>query len=183
MTPSQVEYIQDFNKALEQLCVCRFITRNSELQRTACSNLEEMLTAVSQDKAAAIAEGDEHFANVLLGFEALLTACAAEIKMYLFLKEDKPDAAWTELVTAQDGFEAALRADRGFGEDIAHQLQRLQKIEKLVFPPQSFLSTGWVVKDEICSICDSDYEDCGHIKGRPYMGQFCVVHIRPLGNL
>ena len=180
MTPSQVEYIQDFNKELEQLCVYRFITRNSELQRTACSNLEEMLTVVSQDKAAAIAEGDEHFANVLLGFEALLSACVAEIKMYLFLKEDKPDAAWTELVTAQDGFEAALRADRGFGEDIARQLQRLQKIEKLVFPPQSFLSTGWVVKDEICSICESDYEDCGHIKGRPYMGQFCVVHIRPL---
>ena len=125
MTPAQVEYIQDFNTALEQLCVYRFITRNSELQRTACSNLEEMLTVISQDKTAAIAERDEFFANVLLGCEALLSACIAEIKMYFFLKGDKPDAAWTELVKAQDGFEAALRADRGFGEDIARQLDGL----------------------------------------------------------
>jgi hypothetical protein len=180
MTPSQIEYIRDVNSALEQLCVYRFITRNGELQRTACSNLDGMLIIVSQDKAAAIAERDEHFANVLLGFESLLSACIAEIRMYLFLKEDKPDAAWTELVKAENGFEAALKADMGFGEDVAHQLQRLQNIEKLVFPPQSFLSTGWIVKDEICSICDFDYEDCEHIKGRPYMGQFCVVNIRPL---
>jgi len=180
MTPSQVEYIEDFNKVLEQLCVYRFITRNSELQRTAFSNLQEMLTAVSQDKTTTIAERDGQFANVLLGFEALLSACIAEVKMYLFLKEDKPDAAWTELVRAQDGFEAALRADRGFGEDIARQLRRLQNIEKLVFPPRSFLSTGWIVKGEICSICNSDYEDCEHIKGRPYMGQFCVVQLQPL---
>ncbi|MFZ1084596.1 MAG: hypothetical protein WAN35_06505 [Terracidiphilus sp.] len=156
MTTFQVEYVKDLNKALEQLCVYRFITRNSELQKTACLNLEEMLTTVSQDKAVAIAGRDEHFANVLLGFEALLSSFVAEIKMYLFLKEDKPDAAWTELVKAQDGFEAALRADDGFGEDIVRQFQRLQKIEKLVFPPQSFLSTGWIVKDEICSICGSD---------------------------
>ena len=99
--------------------------------------------------------------------------------MYLRLKKDKPDAAWSELVKAQDAFEAALRADEGFGEDVARQLSRLYTIERVVFPPQSFLGTGWIVKEEICSICGSEYEDCDHIKGRPYMGEFCVVHIRP----
>jgi hypothetical protein len=180
MNPAQMEYLQGFNEELQELSVHRYITRNSGLQQEACSKLEEILKAVSSDKAKSIAERDGHFANVLLGCEALLLAYIAEIKMYLLLKEDKPDAAWTELVKAQDGFEAALRADDGFGEDVARQLRRLQGMEKLLFPPQSFLSTGWIVKDEICSICSTDYEDCEHIKGRPYMGQFCVVHIRSL---
>jgi hypothetical protein len=179
VTKPKEEYFKEFNEALQALCTYRFITRNSDLQRQACGNLEEMLKLLSQDKANAIAESDEHFANALLGCEALVSGCLAEITMYLLLKEDKPDAAWSELVKAQDAFEAALRADEGFGEDVARQLNRLYNIERVVFPPQSFLSTGWIVKEEICSICGSEYEECDHIKGRPYMGEFCVVHIRP----
>ena len=180
MTRAQAEFIEGFNAALDQRCTYRFITRNSELQRTACAELDEIRTLVSEEKARAVVGQDERFANVLLGCEALVGACIAEIKMYVLLKEDKPDAAWTELVTAQAAFEAALRADPGFAENTARQLQRLQHIERLVFPPQAFLSTGWIVKEEICSICNSDYADCEHVKGRPYMGQFCVVHLRGL---
>ena len=157
MTQSQVEFIQQFNEALDQRCTYRFITRNSALQRTACSELEEMLVLVSEEKVHTIAEQDEQFANILLGCEALLGACIAEIKMYLLLKEDQPDAAWTELVTAQSAFEAALRADPGFGENVGRQLERMVSIEKLVFPPQAFLSTGWIVKGETCSICSEQY--------------------------
>jgi hypothetical protein len=138
-----------------------------------------MLSSVTQEKAEAIAERDEQFANVLLGCEALIRACNAELKMYLLLKEDKPDEAWSQLVVAQDGHRAAMRADEGFA-DVGRQIQRLQGIEKLLFPPQQFLSTGWIVKGEVCSICGSDYEDCEHIKGRPYMGQFCTVQLDPL---
>lgn len=179
MMESQVEYIKAFNAALEHLCAYRYITRNSDLQRKASADLEEMLSSVTQEKAEAIAERDEQFANVLLGCEALIRACNAELKMYLLLKEDKPDEAWSQLVVAQDGHRAAMRADEGFA-DVGRQIQRLQGIEKLLFPPQQFLSTGWIVKGEVCSICGSDYEDCEHIKGRPYMGQFCTVQLDPL---
>jgi hypothetical protein len=179
VTDSQVEYIQAFNVALKQLSRYCYITRNSDLQRRANADLEDMLSSVTQEKTQAIAERDEHFANVLLGCEALIRACNAELKMYLLLKEDKPDEAWDELVVAQDGISAAMRADEGFA-DAAHQLRRLQGAEKLLFPPQQFLSTGWIVKGEVCSICGSDYEDCEHIKGRPYMGQFCTVYLDQL---
>lgn len=179
MTQCQKEYLDAFNEALQELCTYRFITRNSDLQRQACANLEKMLRFVSEEKAKAISEGDEKFANVLLGCQALVSGCLAEVTMYVLLKEDKPDAAWSELIKAQDAFEAALRADEGFGEDVARQLYRLYEIERVIFPPQSFLSTGWIVKEEICSICGSEYEDCDHIKGRPYMGKFCCVRIRP----
>jgi hypothetical protein len=179
VSPAQESFLQGFNEALQELCAYRFITRDSELQKQVCVKLEELLEHVSHEKANAIAERDEKFANVLLGCEALVSGCLAEITMYLRLKEDKPDAAWSELVKAQDAFEAALRADEGFGEDVARQLSRLYTIERVFFPPQSFLSTGWIVKEEVCSICGSEYEDCNHIKGRSYMGEFCFVHIRP----
>ena len=178
MTESQEEFINGFNAAIKERCVYRYITRDSGLQRAACTELEEMLAIVSEEKAKAIADADEHFSNVLLGCESLTKAIITEIKMWLLLKEDKPDAAWDQLVIAQDEFENALKADEGFSE-AARQLRRLNSVETLVFPPQTFFSTGWIVKDEICSICESDYEDCEHIKGRPYMGQFCHVSLIP----
>jgi hypothetical protein len=88
--------------------------------------------------------------------------------------------AWTQLITAQTGFADAMRADHGFVNDAARQLERLHRVETLVFPPQTFFSTGWVVKDEICSICGGDYEICEHVRGRPYMGRFCVVQLIPV---
>jgi len=180
LTQPQVKYLQNFNEALQNVSIFCCITRNSDLQRTACSSLREMLDMVAQDKAHAIAELDEHFANILLGCECLLSACIAEITMYLLLKEDNPDAAWDELVNAQSRLDDAMKADVGFGEDVGRQLQRLRSIEQLVFPSMVFLSTGWIVKEEICSICGSDYEECEHIKGHPYMGKLCIVELVPL---
>jgi hypothetical protein len=134
--------------------------------------LEEMLSIVAAEMAKAIEAADESFANILLGCECLTAASIAEIKMWLLLKESNPDAAWTQLITAQAGFADAMRADQGFAEDVARQLERLQKVEKLVFPPQTFLSTGWIVKDEVCSICGGDYERewkiSGDLRCRPH---------------
>jgi hypothetical protein len=181
MTDSQAEFIGRFNEALQERCIYRYITRDSDLQKTACAELEEMLSIITAEKAKAIEADDEFFANVLLGCECLTAASIAEIKMWLLLKESNPDAAWTQLIKAQAGFADALRADQGFAEDVARQLERLQKVEKLVFPPQTFFSTGWIVKDEVCSICGGDYELCEHVKGRPYMGRFCAVQLIPDG--
>lgn len=181
MTESQIKFIEGFNAALEGRCLYRYITRDSDLQRTACAELEEMLSIVTAEKAKTIDAADEFFANVLLGCECLTSACIAEIRMWLLLKEGNPDAAWTQLITAQRGLADAMRADPGFANDVARQLERLNKVETLVFPPQTFFSTGWIVKDEICSICGGDYEACEHIKGRPYMGHFCTVQLIPDG--
>ncbi len=181
MTESQAAFIASFNGVLQERCVYRYITRDSDLQRTACVELEEMLSIIAAEKAQAINTADEFFANVLLGCERLVSGTIAEIRMWLLLKEGNPDAAWTQLVRAQAGFADAMRADSGFADDVARQLDRLERIETLVFPPQTFLSTGWIVKDEICSICGGDYEDCEHVKGRPYMGRFCTVRLVPAG--
>ena len=176
MTETQKQFIDDFNEAIGSRCVHRYLTRDSGLQITACMELEEMLAMLAEEKAKAIADSDERFANVLLGCESLTKASIAEIKMWLLLKEDKPDAAWSQLITAQDEFANALRADPGFAE-ADKQRERLHKVEALVFPPQTFFSAGMLVRDEVCSICERDYESCEHVKGRPYMGRFCTVRL------
>jgi hypothetical protein len=83
MTESQMEFIEGFNAALQERCVYRCITRDSELQRTACAELEEMLSTVTVEKAKAVDAADEFFANVLLGCECLTSACITEIRMWL----------------------------------------------------------------------------------------------------
>ena len=35
------------------------------------------------------------------------------------------------------------------------------------------MSPGGEVIGARCSICDAEYGDCDHIRGRPYMGEFC----------
>ena len=98
--------------------------------------------------------------------------------MWILLKEGRPDEAWDELVNAPDGVSNAIRAHNGFSHLDPH-LQTLDAIEHLVFPPQVFMSVGMIVGSQICSICGSEYEDCEHIKGRPYMGRFCTVTLIP----
>ncbi len=75
-----------------------------------------------------------------------------------------------------------MRSDEGFG----HLLQRsrkLERIEKLIFPPQTFLSTGLLVGSQECSICNEEYENCNHIKGKPYMGELCRCIIKDIIEL
>lgn len=40
------------------------------------------------------------------------------------------------------------------------------------------LSVGFLVREEACSICSEDYEDCLHIRGRIYDGKRCLVIIK-----
>jgi len=133
---------------------------------------------VSAEKQSAIANGNEQYANFLLGCQCVASALIAQIKMWLLLKEGRPDEAWNELVVAQDSLSGAMRAHEGF-RHLAQHIQRLDAIEHLVFPPQVFLSSGMIVSQQICSICGGEYEDCEHVKGRPYMGTFCTVTLIP----
>lgn len=96
--------------------------------------------------------------------------------MWILLKQDKPDEAWERLVAAQMGCIDATRAHRGF----AHCVQRLKALEQLerqIFPPQVFMSAGFVANRLDCSVCGERYSKCDHLRGKPYMGEFCeVIH-------
>jgi hypothetical protein len=169
--------IDRFNAVVDDATIFTFLTRASELQREACTKLKSLSEECRQLKAAAVRTGDEEFANLLLGFECVADCLLAEIEMWLLLKEEKPDEAWDRLVDAQNLASAAVRAHGGFAH-LEKRAEYLIETEKIIFPPQNFVSTGLIVRQQICSICGREYSECEHVVGRPYWGRFCAIITR-----
>ena len=154
-----------------------FITRDVELQQGAIESLAQFAVEIADEKAIAIKSNAEEYANALLGCQCIIGGLQAELKMWIILKQEEPDKAWDQLVTAQTACMAAARAHDGFGGVSSQLRRRLDRLEHLVFPPQTFMSSGLILEEFHCSICGEGYEDCSHIRGQPYMGQFCRVVI------
>ena len=174
MDSKEQPVVDCFNTAVKESEVFLSITRDAQLQKAASIKLGMVLEDVSKEKKVAILSGDENYANILLGCECVLRALIAEIKMWILLKQENPDEAWDQLIIAQMGSVAASRAHNGFSH-LEHHFKRLEAIEQLVFPPQVFFSAGLLIKSQKCSICGMEYEDCEHLIGKPYMGEFCCV--------
>jgi len=171
-------FVTEFNKIVGECATFRYITRDSELQKVACTKLRDLLAQIETEKESARASGNENYANLLLGCNCVADGLISEIEMWLLLKEGRPDQAWDALVAAQSNLSSAMRAHGGFVR-IEDSIRQLDALERLIFPPQVFLSSGMIVKSQICSICGQEYEDCEHVKGRPYMGTFCTVTLIP----
>ena len=170
-------FISEFNERVKESEIFLSIARDSELQQEACENLKNILPEIAQEKKAAIKNNDEYYANVLLGCECVAKSLLNELKMWLLLKQEKPEAAWDYLVSAQMEATRAAKADAGF-RHAEHRRHRLEMIEKIVFPPQKFISTGLIAHQQECSICGEDYDECEHLAGKPYMGEFCCVIVK-----
>lgn len=172
-------FIGEVNNALKAAEVFLSITRDSELQQEAVESLMELLQRIVGEKKTAVSAKEEDYSNMLLGCECVTEVLIAEIKMWLLLKEGDPDQAWDQLIIAQMMASAAMRAHEGFRHLESHN-ERFRAIEQLVFPKQIFVSSGMIVRSQLCSICDEEYEDCDHLIGRPYMGEFCYIFARDL---
>lgn len=171
--------VADFNHTVQSVENLLSIARAGELQREALTLLTSALVGIRSEKAVVVSRGEEDYANLLLGCECVGAALGAELKMWLLLKEEKPDEAWNELVTAQMASVDAVRAHKGFVH-LEHHVQRLEAVENLVFPPQVFISSGMLVGYQECSICGGDYDECDHLIGKPYMGKFCCIIARDI---
>ena len=172
MTNSTDDIIKKFNNTIKENEVFLCITRCSELQVAARETLITIRQEILEMKSEATKKQNEELANILLGYRCVFNALLEEIEMWLLLKREEPDKAWGKLVDAQKWSTAAARAHEGFSH-LVHHHRRLEMIEKLLFPPQVFVSAGMRIKHQECSICGREYEDCEHLKGMPYMGEFC----------
>ena len=162
-----------FQQEVEHCRKFFYITRGQEFIEAACDRLSALLPGVAKIKKKAIAGRDEDTANAMLSIEAMISALACELRMWVALKSDDPNAAWGHLVSAQGAIHTACLAHE-LGGTLTHYPERLAALEQLIFPPERFMSVGIVIEESKCSICDSDYGECGHVKGRPYMGQICT---------
>lgn len=174
MTVRNLPIVEYLNQEIQRIENLLCITRNSDLQRQALASLEGVEATIRTAKDNAIADNDEDLANLLLGFQCVAEALSSELEMWLLLKDEEPDSAWDNLVAAQMSSIDAARAHSSFSH-LTRNNERLEAIEKIVFPPQVFVSAGMVVKSQTCSICGQEYEECSHLIGRPYMGELCYV--------
>lgn len=179
MKNSTQDSIEDLNTIIRECETYLFITRDTDLQYDACVKLQDVQRLAGQLKLQAIEANDDNFANLLLGFECVADMLLAELSMWINLKNEKADAAWDDLVRAQSAGIASARAHPGFAHNDAH-VKRLEEIEALIFPPQVFVSAGFIVKRQECSICGVEYGECEHVAGRPYMGRFCSIVARDI---
>lgn len=174
----------DYDRRIQEASRFLGITRCSSLQEQVIRDLEDLLAQTQRSKENAIAVQDVEHANLLLGCECFAGALASELQMWLLLKEGDPSSAWDKLVDAQTAVQAAPRAHSTFRQDaVALYHDRLEEIERVVFPPQTFLSAGLLVNRYECSVCGEDYDDCDHLMGEPYMGRFCVLIVRETAEL
>lgn len=180
MTIEQI--INFFNNGIKKAEIYLCLARSSQLQLEQCLALDLLLYNATRFKLEEVHRGKEDNANLFLGFECTIGAVRSELMMWILLKLDMPNEAWDQLVAAQMGYLDASRAHRGF----AHCEQRREVLEQLednIFPPQVFISAGFVSDRLDCSICDERYSKCEHLRGKPYMGQFCeVIHRNPRGD-
>jgi hypothetical protein len=149
-----------------------FITRDSSFQKEAVEKLSEFRKTLAEWKSSAVSAGNEDLANGIFCVELMAHALSGELEMWLKLKKNDFDGAWDQLIRAQEAARWAMRAHE-IGGHLEGYIRRLHAAEKLLFPHQTFMSTGFIVHSSKCSICKAEYGDCGHVMGRCYNGQFC----------
>ena len=177
MNESIQSIVERLNAVIREAESMTVITRCSELQQNAVESLNGLQSEILVLKNQAIEEQEEGIANMFLGYQCVCRSLIAQLEMWVLLKQEDPDSAWNKLIVAQEAAVAAVRADSGFSH-VRQYYQRLEAIEELVFPPQVYTSSGTITQQLECSICGREYEDCEHLIGKPYTGEFCHVIIQ-----
>lgn len=171
--------VEHFGAVAKEAQTLTFITRDRGLQEQARQDIATLLELLAAEKNGFVAAGDEDSANQILALECAIRSVDSELAMFLDLKDDQPERAWNHLVDAQNAASASMRAHES-AVHVERHAAKLHYVEKLLFPPQVFMSVGCKVGRRECTICNSDYEDCDHIVGRPYMGSMCSVILQEI---
>lgn len=169
------DFFSKYDKSIQDAGKMAAITRDKQMQIDAASQLELLLQEASTLKNNMISNKNEDEANLLLGIECSMSSLVNLLNMWISLKDDDPDKAWDFLVDAESLAIDATRAHSKFGHLSDHYIKLLLAIERLIFPPQIFFSNVTLDYKETCSVCGNEYEDCDHLVGKAYMGQFCVI--------
>ncbi|MCI0485917.1 MAG: hypothetical protein L0229_04875 [Blastocatellia bacterium] len=169
-------FVEQFNESTIDCQKFCFMARGKEFQEEAVQKLVALKQQASDLKAELIASCDEQSANLLLSLEEAIEALCYELRMWIALKEDDPNSAWDCLISAQSAMLTAIQSHSAVSH-LEGYVQRLHFLEKILFPPQTFLSPGIVIEESKCSICGEEYGECDHLKGKPYMGRICAKEI------
>ena len=169
-----VRFSHIFDRHLKDAMRYCFFTRGVEFQRRKAGQLASLIVQIQSKKQDQADAGNSEAANYLLAMEFVAESFRHELEMYVKLKSDDMDGAWDELIYSQSAADHAISAHESVAVPMRDQAERLQRIEDAIFPPQTFMSPGFITRVSHCSICGKSYQDCDHIKGKPYNGELCA---------
>ncbi len=175
-----IEAVIDLEKSYSEV---NNLARSHKLRKKAICSMRELKDKLISLKKEKIDKEEEENANLLLGLEMFLKSHLNELKMWENLREERYNKAWGNLVNSQNNAIDSASA-HGLTEEIINKtIERLKKIEDVVFPKILFFSPGFVIVESKCSICGEKYKDCNHVKGLPYMGEICVREIEKIERI
>lgn len=159
------------------------ITRATILQEEIIIALDSVLKIIETQKQESIDNKNEDDANAFLSIQCALNALKANIKTFVLIKNGFPDQAWDSLISAQDYAVSAILAHPINAHLENEYCPHLEVLEKILFPPQNFMSISITTQEEICSICNKEYSECEHVSGIAYMGKFCQIIITKIKKI
>lgn len=176
-----INLLDEFDKVLQRAERISVFTRDIELQKKEVENLTVLIENSNKLKDENKNRFSEPELNLILCLIISLDAVKSEISMIICLKNNEMDFAWGHLVEAQNSVSIVARNHPiSDGKYLNGYISKLIAFEKTLFPPMMFASIGGIIKKSICTICNSDYEQCDHIKGKLYMGELCVCEIHKM---
>ncbi|WP_321515948.1 HK97 family phage prohead protease [Marinifilum fragile] len=173
--------LDEFNDLISNSQNIAIFTRDIELQKEEKNTLHTFIEKAESLRKAENSNYSEPELNLILCLEISAEAIQSELSMLINLKEGNMDAAWGNLVYAQNQT-SIVASNHPFsnGDYLNGYLARLDAYEKVIFPKMMFASTGGIIRETKCSICKGDYEECDHMKGKMYNGQLCVREIHKI---
>lgn len=143
------------------------------LQKEKISECEQKIQYMKGFRHQAQCHADEEQANQFFHMLCMLNAMRSTLLMWVDVKEEEFDKAWSNLIDAQEYTAIALKINDY--EGVRNLEENLQHIEKSIFPGWTlYNSPGWTESIGECSICGSNFVECDHVENQIYMGNLCL---------
>jgi hypothetical protein len=150
-----------------------FLSCGWELQTECANRLIDLIEDTHRLRCEATASMDEGGANRCYLELEIFYACQRFLCMWIFAKKDDMNRAWEAMVDTQATIEGILKI-QSITEVIDFD-SHVRVCEQILFRPQTYTSASVRFSRGECSICKGEYGECGHVAGRLYMGQICVL--------
>lgn len=146
-------------------------TVSKKIQSKKATECEKYIKVIKLYKQQAIKNKIEEHANELFHMQCMINATRSFLLMWIALKENEFNKAWSRLIDAQEYVSIALKIHDYEG---VYNLENLLKsAEESIFPSMSYNSLGIIETIGKCSICLDSFSLCNHIENHIYMGCLC----------
>ena len=126
-----------------------------DLQREEQHRQHALIQRLDKYRHQAIEAKNEAQANAAFISLTVAEGLLNHLQIWLLVKADRMEDTWHQLVEAQDNLRCALRFVES--ELLQHWYMEFLALERLLFPPQQFVSSSHCFGHAECTICNKVY--------------------------